>query len=63
MITAGVTAAVAAVLTAFGVKPGPYLVGVAVGVKLTLVAAALVVGGRLVRRPRRAEPPPAPPAE
>jgi len=50
MLTAGITAAVACVLSLFGVKPGPYLVGVAIGVKLTIVAVGLLVGARVMRK-------------
>lgn len=52
MITAGITAAVAGVLALFGIKPGPYLVGVAIGVKLALVGLAVVFGGRFLERRR-----------
>jgi hypothetical protein len=61
MITAGITATVAAILSLFGVKPGAYLVGVAIGVKVTLVAVGLVVGARIMRR--RAAAQVSPPAE
>jgi uncharacterized membrane protein HdeD (DUF308 family) len=50
MLTAGITAAVAGVLSLFGVKPGPYLVGVAIGVKLVIVGVGLLVGARLMRK-------------
>lgn len=50
MITAGITATVAAVLSLFGVKPGAYLVGVAIAVKVTLVAVGLLFGARIMRR-------------
>jgi hypothetical protein len=50
MLTAGITAAVAGVLSLFGIKPGPYLVGVAIGVKITIVAISLVFGARFLRR-------------
>ena len=62
MITAAITAAVAAVLAFFGIKPGPYLVGVAVGVKITLVALGLLLAARIARRARRLQPK-APPVE
>ena len=54
MITAGITAAVGALLALFGVKPGPYLVGVAVAVKVSIILATLVVGARWARRRRAA---------
>jgi hypothetical protein len=50
MITAGITASVAALLSLFGIKPGAYLVGVAIAVKVTLVAVGLVFGSRILRR-------------
>ena len=50
MITAAITAAVGAVLALFGVKPGAYLVGVAVAVKAVIVAGTVLVGARWVRR-------------
>ena len=50
MLTAGITAAVAGVLSLFGIKPGPYLVGVAIGVKLTIVGVGLFVGARVMRK-------------
>jgi len=50
MLTAGITAAVAGVLSLFGIKPGPYLVGVAIGVKLTIIAVGLLVGARVMRK-------------
>jgi uncharacterized membrane protein HdeD (DUF308 family) len=50
MLTAGITAAVAGVLSLFGIKPGPYLVGVAIGVKLVIVALGLFIGSRVMRK-------------
>ena len=50
MLTAGITAAIAGVLSLFGIKPGPYLVGVAIGVKLLIVGVGLLVGARLMRK-------------
>ena len=49
MITAAITAAVAAILALFGVKPGPYLIVVAAVVKGVLILGALLVGRRLLR--------------
>ncbi len=43
MLTAAITGAVVAVLTAVGVEPGPYIAGVAVGVKIMVVTP--LVGG------------------
>jgi uncharacterized membrane protein HdeD (DUF308 family) len=56
MLTAGITAAVAGLLSLFGIKPGAYLVGVAIGVKLVLVGLAVVFGGRLLESRRRKKP-------
>jgi hypothetical protein len=50
MITAAITAAIGGVLAFFGVKPGPYLVGVAAAVKVLIVVTTLVFGTRWVRR-------------
>ncbi len=50
MITAGITAAVGGLLSLFGIAPGPYLVGVAIVVKITVVIAGIGVGARLVKR-------------
>ena len=55
MITAAITAAVAAILAFFGVEPGPYLVAVAIGVKAILVALAVLFGVKLARRRRPKE--------
>jgi hypothetical protein len=49
MITAAITAAIAAILGLFGIKPGPYLVGVAIVVKLLIVAASVMFGARLMK--------------
>ena len=57
MLTAAITAAVAAVLSLFGVKPGAYLVGVAIGVKLVVVACSLMFGARLLKRRAAAKAP------
>jgi len=50
MLTAGITAAVAGLLSLFGIKPGPYLVGVAIVVKIIVVAVSLTFGARWWRR-------------
>ncbi len=47
MLTAALTAAIAAVMSFFGVKPGPYLVVVAVVLKLLIVALGLFIAWRL----------------
>lgn len=50
MITAGITAAIAGLLSLFGIKPGAYLVGVAIGVKVVVVAVSFVFGARLLKK-------------
>jgi hypothetical protein len=37
-------------LSLFGIKPGAYLVGVAIGVKVILVGISLVFGARLLKK-------------
>ena len=41
MITAAITAAIAGILAYFGVKPGVYLAGVAIVVKILVVASIM----------------------
>jgi hypothetical protein len=53
MITAPVTAAIAAVLALFGIRPGPYLVVVALVVKVLVVLGGVLLASRLARRARR----------
>jgi hypothetical protein len=62
VITAAITAAVAAILALFGVKPGPYLVVVAGVVKGIIVLGAILLASRVARRARKAQSaaPPAP---
>jgi len=55
MLTAAITAGIAGLLSLFGVKPGSYLVGVAIGVKVVLVAIGVVFGARFVRRRAKVE--------
>jgi hypothetical protein len=55
MITAAITGAVAAVLALFGIRPGPYLVVVAVVVKAIIVLGALLLARRVVHRGRHKE--------
>jgi hypothetical protein len=50
MLTAAITAAVAGILSLFGIKPGAYLVGVAIGVKVTIVVLGLIFGARFFQR-------------
>jgi hypothetical protein len=60
VITAAITAAIAAVLALFGIKPGPYLVVVA-GVVKVLVVLVGVLLGRKVWKARAARTQAAPP--
>jgi hypothetical protein len=50
MLTAAITAAIGGLLSLFGIKPGAYLVGVAIGVKILVVAAGVIFGSRFLRR-------------
>jgi hypothetical protein len=66
MITAAITAAVAAVLALFGVKPGPYLVVVAAVVKGLLVLGGILLARKVMKardKPAVASEPPAVPPE
>jgi hypothetical protein len=49
VITAAITAAVAAVLALFGIKPGAYLVVVAGVVKAVIVIIGLLLGRKLLK--------------
>lgn len=69
MITAAITAAVAAILAYFGIKPGVYLAGVAVAAKILVVGSiAFAMWWRQRRaqqkidREAQAKPPQEPPA-
>jgi hypothetical protein len=62
MITAAITAAVAAVLALFGIKPGPYLIVVAAVVKGLIILGAVLLGRKLLKT-REGEKPAAPPPE
>ena len=61
MITAAITAAIAAILGLFGIKPGPYLVGVAIVVKVIIVGLTLLFGARWAKRRAAAKQPPVDP--
>lgn len=50
MLTAAITAAIAGLLSLFGIKPGAYLVGVAIGVKIIIVGAGVLIGARLMKK-------------
>ena len=55
MITAAITAAIVWVLNIFGIPPGPYIAGIAIGVKIALVSIIAFIGWRVVRKRRAAE--------
>lgn len=55
MLTSAITAAVAAILSFFGIPPGPYLVGVAIGVKVTIVAIVALLGWRTLQKKKKEE--------
>jgi hypothetical protein len=50
VLTAAITAAIAWILSLFGIKPGPYLVAVAAVVKGIIVLVGLLLGAKAVRR-------------
>jgi O-antigen/teichoic acid export membrane protein len=58
MLTSAITAAIAAVLTWFGIPPGPYIAGVWIAVKVIVVAVIALLGWRAARKQRQAVPPP-----
>ncbi|MEO5726727.1 MAG: hypothetical protein ABI134_31310 [Byssovorax sp.] len=55
MLTSAITAAIAAILSFFGIPPGPYLVGVAIVVKVTIVAIIALLGWRTLQKKRAKE--------
>jgi hypothetical protein len=61
MITAAITAAVAAVLALFGVKPGPYLVVVAAVVKGLIVLGGILLARRVMKAREKPTVPAVPP--
>jgi hypothetical protein len=60
MISAAITAGIAAVLSFFGIPPGPYVAGVYIGVKITLLSVAALLGWRMMKKKRaqQQQPPP-----
>jgi hypothetical protein len=58
MLTSAITAIITAVLTWFGVPPGPYIAGVWIVVKILLVGGVAVMGWRAAAGRRRTAPPP-----
>jgi hypothetical protein len=57
MLTSAITAAITAVLTWFGIPPGPYIAGVWIAVKVLLVGVVALLGLRAARRRNHAAPP------
>jgi uncharacterized membrane protein len=57
MLTSAITAVIAAILTWFGVPPGPYIAGVWIAVKIVVVALLALFGWRATRRRSRAAAP------
>ncbi len=64
MLTTAITAAIVAVLSFFGIPPGPYVAGVFIGVKITILAIMALLGWRMVKKKKaqqqqkNAAPPP-----
>lgn len=55
MITTAITAAIAGVLSFFGVEPGPYLAGVWIGVKIVIVSIGVFIAWRISKKKKAAE--------
>ena len=55
MLTAAITAAIAWILSLFGIKPGPYLVVVAAVVKGIIILVGLLLGAKVVRKRAKAK--------
>jgi hypothetical protein len=55
MLTSAITAAIAAILSFFGIPPGPYLVGVAIVVKVMIVAIVALLGWRTLQKKKKKE--------
>ena len=52
MITTFITGIIAAVLSFFGIPPGPYVAGVWIGVKIVVVAVTVLIGYRMQKKKR-----------
>jgi hypothetical protein len=50
MITTAITAAITAVLSFFGIPPGPYVAGIWIGVKICIVLLVTYGGFRAVKK-------------
>jgi hypothetical protein len=55
VLTAALTAAIASILSLFGIKPGPYLVVVAAVVKGMIILVGLLLGAKVVRKRAKAK--------
>ena len=55
MLTAAITAAIAWILSLFGIKPGPYLVAVAAVVKGIIILVGVLLGAKVVRKRAKAK--------
>lgn len=62
MLTAAITAAVAWILSLFGIKPGAYLVFVAGGVKIAIVLTGVLLGAKVMKKAKDKRAQPAAPA-
>jgi hypothetical protein len=50
VLTAAITAAIGWILSQFGIKPGPYLVVVAGGVKVIIILVGVLLGAKAVQK-------------
>jgi chromate transport protein ChrA len=55
MLTTAITAAITAVLSFFGIPPGPYVAGIWIGVKITIVAVVALLGWRALKKRQKRE--------
>jgi hypothetical protein len=62
VLTAAITAAIAWILSLFGIKPGPYLVAVAAVVKGIIILVGVLLGAKVVRKRAKAKEAAAQPA-
>ncbi len=52
MITTFITGIIAAVLSFFGIPPGPYVAGVWIGVKIVVIGVTVLIGYRMQKKKR-----------
>jgi hypothetical protein len=57
VLTAAITAAIAWILSLFGIKPGPYLVVVAAVVKGIIILVGVLLGAKAVKRMKAKQAP------